>query len=227
MRHVGPARQSGRMAAQHLDVWIERGKSRTFAIAPAWPGWARSARTKDGDEAAVEALLAYAPRYAVVAARAGLVLPADPVPRIAGEVPGSATTDFGAVDVRLPVDAPGATSRADLERQVALVRAAWELFDEVVDSAPEELAKGPRGGGRDTSGIVSHVVEAERSYIRKVGVRAKPYDVFDRALRDAVRADVVAAYLADDPEHGWPARYAIRRGTWHVLDHLWEIQDKS
>jgi hypothetical protein len=217
------------MAVQHLDIWLERGRTRTFAIAPAWPGWARSARTKDGDEAALEALLSYAPRYAVVAARAGLALPADPVPQVVGEVPGTATTDFGATDVRLPPDEPatGTKARADLERQVALVQAAWALFDEVVDAAPEELAKGPRGGGRDTSGIVAHVVEAERNYVRKVGVRAKPFVVDDRALRDAMRADVVAAYLTDDPGFGWPVRYAIRRGTWHVLDHLWEIEDKS
>ncbi|MGD9956673.1 MAG: hypothetical protein AB7O74_04380 [Candidatus Nanopelagicales bacterium] len=215
------------MAVQHLDVWLERGRTRTFAIAPAWPGWARSARTKDGDEAAIEALLSYAPRYAVVADRAGLVLPAGLEPRVVGEVPGTATTDFGATDVRLPSDEPGASPQRDLERQVAIVQAAWDLFDETVDAAPDELAKGPRGGGRDTREIERHVVEAERSYVRKVGVRAKPYDVHDRALRDAVRADVVAAYLADDPDFGWPARYAIRRGTWHVLDHLWEIQDKS
>lgn len=215
------------MTDRHLDVWLERGTSRTFAIAPAWPGWARSARTKDGDEAALEALLAYAPRYAVVAARAGLVLPVDAVPRIVGEVPGTATTDFGATDTRLDVDEHGATSRADLERQVALVRAAWELFDEVQDSAPEALAKGPRGGGRDTREIARHVVEAERAYVRKVGVRQKPFDVHDRTVRDAMRSDVLAAYLRDDPDSGWPVRYAIRRGTWHVLDHLWEIQDKS
>lgn len=217
------------MTAQHLDVWLERGRTRTFAIAPAWPGWARSARTKDGDEAALEALLSYAPRYAVVAGRAGLALPADLVPRVAGEVQGTATTDFGATDVRLPPDEPatGAQAHADLERQVALVQAAWALFDEAVDAAPAELAKGPRGGGRDTREVERHVVEAERAYIRKVGVRAKPSDVHDRALRDAVRADVVAAYLTDDPAFGWPARYAIRRGAWHVLDHLWEIEDKS
>lgn len=217
------------MSGGHLDVWLERGKTRTFAIAPAWPGWARSARTKDGDEAALEALLSYAPRYAVVAARAGLVLPADPAPRVVGEAQGTATTDFGATDVRLPPDerATGAKARADLDRQVALVQAAWALFDEVVDAAPAELAKGPRGGGRDTREIERHVVESERNYVRTVGVRAKPYDVHDRSLRDAVRADVVAAYLRDDPASAWPARYAIRRGAWHVLDHLWEIQDKS
>lgn len=26
---------------------------------------------------------------------------------------------------------------------------------------------------------------------------------------------------------GWPARYAARRIAWHVLDHAWEIEDRS
>ena len=26
---------------------------------------------------------------------------------------------------------------------------------------------------------------------------------------------------------GWPPRYAIRRITWHVLDHAWEMQDRA
>jgi hypothetical protein len=25
----------------------------------------------------------------------------------------------------------------------------------------------------------------------------------------------------------WPLSYAARRLAWHVLDHLWEIEDKS
>jgi len=210
-----------------LEVWIERGSARTFAIAPAWPGWARSARTRDGDDAAVEALLAYTPRYAAIARRAGVAFDQDPVVRVAGAVPGTTTTDFGATDVRLPTDAPMASSAEDLQRLVALARAAWAEFDAVVDAAPESLRKGPRGGGRDTSAVVGHVVEAERSYVRKIGVRHKPFDVADRAVRDAMRDDVVAAWLADDPASGWPARYALRRGTWHVVDHLWEIQDRS
>jgi hypothetical protein len=26
---------------------------------------------------------------------------------------------------------------------------------------------------------------------------------------------------------GWPPRYAARRIAWHVLDHAWEMQDRS
>ena len=26
---------------------------------------------------------------------------------------------------------------------------------------------------------------------------------------------------------GWPQRYAAQRIAWHVLDHAWEMQDRS
>ena len=42
------------------DVYLEQGRTRTFACAVDRPGWAR--RAKGGDEAALEALLAYADR---------------------------------------------------------------------------------------------------------------------------------------------------------------------
>lgn len=28
-------------------------------------------------------------------------------------------------------------------------------------------------------------------------------------------------------EKGWPPRYAARRIAWHVLDHAWQIEDRS
>ena len=57
-----------------IRVSLETGSRLSFASALDWPGWSRSGR---GDEAAVEALRAYAPRYAPVAADAGLE-PPDP-----------------------------------------------------------------------------------------------------------------------------------------------------
>jgi hypothetical protein len=52
-----------------------------------------------------------------------------------------------------------------------------------------------------------------------------------QADADALRAQISAA-LRDPgsvvtPQKGWPLRYAARRIGWHVLDHLWEIEDKS
>jgi hypothetical protein len=47
----------------------------------------------------------------------------------------------------------------------------------------------------------------------------------------ALRQRIVAA-LGDPaslitPPKGWLPRTAIRRMAWQVLDHLWEIEDKS
>jgi hypothetical protein len=45
-------------------------------------------------------------------------------------------------------------------------------------------------------------------------------------MRDAISE---ALLHADRPEvePSWPPRYAARRIVWHVLDHAWEIEDRS
>jgi hypothetical protein len=209
-----------------VDVHLEVGSSRTFASAVAWPGWSRSARTRDGEEAAIEALAAYAERYAEVARRAGQQLP-DPVAlRVIQRVPGTTTTDFGAPDVPAAIDAVP-LDRPERDRQVDLLVASWALLDDVAATAPAQLRKGPRGGGRDRDDIVRHVVEAERAYARKVGVKHKPFDPHDRAARDAMRGDLVAVLRPAEVGTAWMPAYFLRRAAWHVLDHAWEIQDKS
>nr|MDP9301396.1 hypothetical protein [Actinomycetota bacterium] len=86
------------------DASIERGAKRVFAGANEWPGWCRSGRT---EEAALEALLAYGPRYAKALGRRalGFVPPADVGGlRVVERLTGNATTDFGA---------PGVAPRSD------------------------------------------------------------------------------------------------------------------
>ncbi|HZD38862.1 MAG TPA: hypothetical protein VE664_09495, partial [Actinomycetes bacterium] len=75
-------------------VGIELGSKRVFACALDWPGWCRSGKT---EELALEALAAYVPRYAAVAERAGIELPAGVADRfeVVARVKGSAATDFG------------------------------------------------------------------------------------------------------------------------------------
>ncbi|MEV0143660.1 MULTISPECIES: hypothetical protein [unclassified Nonomuraea] len=203
-------------------VYLELGPKKVFACSLEWPGWCRVAK---GEEAALDLLMDYAPRYRVIAGRAGLAFePGEPV--VAARVPGDTTTDFGAPSAMPDLDREplGAEEAA---RQVALLRAAWELFDETVAVSPEELRKGPRGGGRDTSRIYDHVVEAERSYARQLGVRHKPYA--SRADRDAMREELtgVLALPWEPPgDTRWTPRYAVRRLAWHVIDHLWEIEDR-
>jgi hypothetical protein len=117
-------------------------------------------------------------------------------------------------------------------RLAALVEAAWVVFDRVAAAAPEELRKGPRGGGRDTAKMVGHVIEADHAYAREIGIRLPQPTADDRAAVETERQAVLAALgrpsdgspLAD---RKWTARYAARRIAWHALDHAWEIEDRT
>lgn len=195
-------------------VYYEQGTTSVFAAAIDWPGWCRRAKTTD---LALESLLAYQDRYAAI-----LSMPFKPGEfDVVGIVPGNATTDFGAPSVATPWDAEPLTGR-DLKRQVQVLLDAWQYFDGVVASAPPLLAKGPRGGGRDRDDVVAHVREAERHYGSKVGVRIAPRTPWDEQ-RDAIALTLRAGSLVGS----WPSRYSLRRVTWHVVDHAWEIEDKG
>jgi hypothetical protein len=45
-----------------------------------------------------------------------------------------------------------------------------------------------------------------------------------RSILDSLSSTTVPGPLVDK---GWPVRYVIRRVVWHVLDHTWEIEDRS
>ena len=211
-----------------VEVGIETGTKRVFAWAVGWPGWCRSGRDAEG---AIEALTTYAERFAPVAARAGLTLPDVDDVRVVERVAGDMTTDFGAPGQVAPSDVLR-VDQAEAERGAALVRAAWDTLAEVAASAPESLRKGPRGGGRDRDKMLQHVLGAEAAYARKVGVRHREPTLGDDAAVEALRADLLAVLVrpsdgAAPVERGWPTRYAARRVAWHVLDHAWEMQDRS
>jgi hypothetical protein len=204
-------------------VYLEVGTTRVFAAALDWPGWARAARTP---EAALQALDSYGRRYAPVAVRAGVRFPASHDLVVVEQVAGTPTTDFGAPSVEPAADS-GVLSAAAQRRQVALLQASWDLLDDVVASAPEALRKGPRGGGRDRDEVLRHVVEAERAYARKVGVRHPPFRADDLAAREAMRTELAAALAAGPSGPVWSLPYFVRRAAWHVLDHAWEIEDRT
>lgn len=93
-------------------------------------------------------------------------------------------------------------------------------------------AQEPRGGGRGRDEIVTHVAESERSYARSIGVRYTPTQFGHTGGQAAMRAgliDVLRGARDGTPPggRGWPPRYAARRIAWHVLDHAWEIHDRS
>lgn len=207
---------------------LEVGTRRVFASAVDWPGWCRPGRT---EEAALGALTVYAPRYAVVADRAGVPFGPSPAYDVEDRVPGDATTEFGAPGTVSTVDRAPLTAAA-ARRQVALLRGAWDELDRVAVEAPETLRRGPRGGGRDRDAVVAHVLAAERSYARTVGVKYPEPAPGDTDAIESARAALATALVEVSTVEplvgrGWPARYALRRIAWHVLDHVWEIEDKS
>jgi hypothetical protein len=211
-------------------VVVETGKRRVFAGALDWPGWCRAGKD---EEAALAALAAYVPRYAAVAERAGIAYPAGVGKwlEVVERLRGSASTDFG-----VPGEVAGAdgrrTTRAQAERLTGLVVAAWAVFDEVRAAAPAALRKGPRGGGRDRDKMVDHVLGAEAAYARKLGVKHRQPAIDDDDAIAALRDDIAAVLRAPSDgsppvPKGWPPRYAARRIAWHVLDHAWEMEDRS
>jgi hypothetical protein len=210
-------------------IYLEIAQRRTFAGSLEWPGWTRSGRTEAD---AIGALLAAAPRYAKVAGR-GFVPPKDVKAfTVAERLRGGATTDFGA-----PGEIPKADDRpldaAELRRQRRLLEAAWRALDTAADIATGvELSKGPRGGGRDLPKIVEHVIGAERGYLAKLGSRyagAADHSTLRTAILEALDAAARDEPIpnANAVKKRWPPRYFVRRATWHVLDHAWEIEDRS
>ena len=216
-----------------IPVGVESGAKRVFAWAIEWPGWARSGKT---EEQALDALASYAPRYAAVAKQAGVRFPA----RAGGSgrdfevverVKGSGATDFGIPHEVVEADAEP-LRKPEAERQAKLVAASWEALDRVVAGAPAELRKGPRGGGRDRDKIVDHVLGAESSYARQLGIKHPQPDAGDAKVIAAHREELLEALRTPSDgspvvPKGWPSRYGARRIAWHVLDHAWEIEDRS
>jgi hypothetical protein len=210
-------------------VYLEVGSKKTFACALDWPGWCRSGKT---EEDALDRLATYADRYAPVAALAGVRFPKSATKlEVVERVPGSATTDFGAVSKPASADHSPLTA-ATASRLASLVEASWATFDQVAAGAPASLRKGPRGGGRDRDKIIDHLLGAEAAYIRKIGLRFHQPAPGDRAAIDEMRAAILdtlrsARSPSPDLPKAWPYRFAARRIAWHALDHAWEIQDRS
>jgi hypothetical protein len=215
------------MATGTIDVVIEATPKKAFARAIDWPGWARSGKTA---ALALEALVAYAPRYAKAAKAAGVAF--SPVRyEVVEETGGGGGTDFGVPSVIADADRRPVTA-ADAKRLAELVEASWAVFDEVAAIAPLALRKGPRGGGRDRDKMVAHVNESDGYYAREVGVRQKPPDTTDRAAIEAMRAAVVEVLSRPSDgsplaERTWTPRYAAARIAWHALDHAWEMEDRT
>ena len=223
--------------AESVSIIVEAAPKRTFAAAIDWPGWSRSGRDED---AAVEALRTYGPRYATVV---GGVAPFEAPSDVGGfqvveRLGGGTGTEFG-----VPSETAGADMReiddAERERQMAILRASRNAFDAAAVAAVGiTLRLGPRGGGRQLDKIVHHVVEADLAYLHQLGARAPKWDPEDaaaiaehvRRLQDEAFTARVNGTPLPNPnavKRPWTPRYFMRRAAWHLLDHAWEIQDRS
>jgi hypothetical protein len=107
----------------------------------------------------------------------------------------------------------------------------------VQSASGKALRKGPRGGGREIEGIIQHVMGAEAGYLSRLAWKFKRPEGENLSedlarTRQAVLEGLTAAAHGDTPTQGprggiiWAPRYFVRRLAWHVLDHLWEIEDR-
>jgi hypothetical protein len=224
--------------ANHIEVYLEIGQTRTFAVALDWPGWCRSGRD---EAAALQALCDYGPRYARALQRTQLRFraPSEASALVVVErLTGNATTNFGAPNLALlrdtkPIDP------TELQRWHVVLQACWRTFDAAVRAASgQTLSKGPRGGGRALTKIMEHVRDVDASYLTSLGGKLKPSDADEPSqalahIRDAILATLSAAARGEVPAHGprggvrWTPRYFVRRLAWHELDHAWEIEDRA
>jgi hypothetical protein len=229
-----------------MRVMLEIGPKgkKVVAVAPDWPGLERGAKTGD---AAIDLLRSYAQRYAPVAELAGM---ADEFADDAGGVDsvdgahgvdvveqygGTGSTDFWGISFAHSSIDKEAMSDEALERELALMRAGWALFDEVRSRVSAELRRGPRGGGRDRDQIVRHVVANELDWAKGLGVQA-PFDaqltgeelsLQLRPFRDAYCNAIRAFHSEGKMARNWPLRYLIRHTAYHALNHAWEMEDKD
>ena len=220
-----------------VPIYLEIGQNKAIAGALEWPGWCRSGRD---EAAALEALIAYGPRYAKVFSRTNLAFTPPDEPgmfTVEERLKGDSSTDYGVPGGTPDYDAKP-FDEAERGRSEAILTAIWRAFDWAVDSAQgRELRKGPRGGGRDLEKIVRHIFEPDQGYLRSLGQRFKaedgaPPDVELQQTRAAIRSALDAAVRGEIPEKGprggkiWAPRYFVRRVAWHTLDHTWEIEDR-
>jgi hypothetical protein len=198
-----------------------------------WPGWCRSGRD---EAAAVQTLFDYAPRYARAVKGLGFKAPASVEELVVRErLAGDASTEMGSLTGNEPKYDRQPVETADHKRLIKFLEACWRALDAAVASARDkDLRTGARGGGRSLDKIVAHVLDGEGGYLRRLEYkRSREAETDLQLTREAMLEALAASVRGEVPEFGprggkrWTARYFVRREAWHVLDHAWEIEDRS
>jgi hypothetical protein len=230
-----------------IRVTLEIGPKgkKVVAVAADWPGLERGATT---EEAALERLLSYVPRFAPVAKLAGMeaafatsttstmstMSTASSAVDVVEHYPGTGSTDFWGISFAFSgIDQQAMPSEA-LERELTLMRACWTFFDDVRRRVSAEMQRGPRGGGRDRDRIVRHTLFTEQDWAKMLGVPA-PQEAQEvilteeglKAHRDDYCSAIRAAHSENKMARKWPLRFLIRHTAFHTLDHAWEMEDKD
>jgi hypothetical protein len=219
--------------ADEIRVMLEIGPKgkKVVAVAPDWPGLSRGAKTED---AAIERVLSYVPRYAPVAQLAGMdaEFPATATANVVKRYPGTSSTDFWGISFAFSDIDRQEMSSQELERELTLMRACWAFFDDVRSRVSPEMRKGPRGGGRDRDHIVRHTLASEQQdWAKKIGLRpSEDVTLTDEGLqahRDAYCTAIRALHAEGKMARTWPLRYLIRHTAFHTMDHAWEMEDRD
>jgi hypothetical protein len=214
---------------------VERGPKgkRSVAFSLDWAGWERGAKSP---ELALESLESYRERYRPItdiAGMAGEFDAAGPLEVVEDRV-GTGSVDFWGISFSPASTEQGPMSEAELDRALTLLQACWTFFDGVAARVSEEMRKGPRGGGRDRTRIVRHVIRNEsEEFAKRVGLRIPEEAALTpdglRQHRESY-VDAMRAYNAGEITRrmsSWTLPYLIRHSAFHNLDHAWEMEDKD
>jgi hypothetical protein len=222
-----------RRVPKRMKIAVENGLrgKRVAAYAIEWPGLERGGRS---EEAAIDALRSYVPRYAKVASLAKMrdEFDAESKLEVVDSYAGTGSTDFWGISFAFAKSDRQRITDERFEREIALLRGCWKQFDAVRQRVTAELRKGPRGGGRDRDRIVRHVIANEREWAVKLGLHtpeeaigAEPTAL--RQHRNAYCRELRRYRKERLDARTWPLRFLIRHTAFHVMDHTWEMEDKD
>jgi hypothetical protein len=130
----------GEAVTNHMRVTLEIGPKgkKVVAVAPDWPGLARGATT---EQAAIDRLRSYIPRYAPVTKLAGMeaAFATTTGVDVVEHYPGAGSTDFWGISFAFSSSDLQPMSDEALERELTLMRACWAFFDAVRSCVSAEM----------------------------------------------------------------------------------------